>query len=58
MAAIHALAELPDSALNYLQQAIDVGYSERAPIRNDPNFEPLRRHERFSGLIESIPKTM
>ena len=41
-------------AIRYLNRAVDVGYNNKAKLRNDPDLEPLRWHAGFKALLAGM----
>ena len=47
-------ATRPDRAVEALHLAVARGRSNRDALRNDPAWEPLRRHPRYAELIQRL----
>jgi hypothetical protein len=43
-----------DKAINYLKKAINVGFSSRVWIENDPDLDPIRNHPEYEDVLNSI----
>lgn len=43
-----------DEALDHLERAIRAGYSHKAWLENDSDFDPIREHPRFEAILKSI----
>jgi hypothetical protein len=50
MAKLSAAAGNVDAALEFLKQARDLGYDDRAALHRDPAFAKVKRDERFAAL--------
>lgn len=54
VAAVYALIGQKGSALEWLHEAVRMGYREYPWLVNDPNFEELRSDERFRELLAHL----
>ena len=43
-----------DEALEHLEQAVRAGYSHRAWLENDSDFDPIRDQPRFKAILKSL----
>jgi eukaryotic-like serine/threonine-protein kinase len=55
-ACVAVLANRPNDALQYLRQAIDLGYSDAEHLQADDDLRPLRRDPRFTSLVSDARK--
>ena len=55
LACAHARSGQPDAALARLEQAIDLGFANRASIAADPDFASIAEDPRFKALLEKVP---
>ncbi len=53
-ACAHSLAGLHEEAMDYLEEAISLGISNRRWVENDPDMQPLRDKPRFQSLLEKM----
>ena len=53
-ACFYALRGDSSLALDYLNHAIDVGFSQKEWITNDPDLEQIRDNERYSRIMERL----
>jgi TPR repeat protein len=54
LAGMYALAGSPEKAVEYLNRAIDKGYSNFTKLMSDTIFESVRGRPDFQGVIERI----
>jgi adenylate cyclase len=54
VACVYARSGRTEQALDLLEQAVAAGYSYRAWMENDSDFDPLREHPRFLAILESM----
>lgn len=54
LACFYGLAGEIDTALDHLDRAIDLGYSQREWIENDADLDPVRDHPRYSSLLARL----
>ncbi|HVS12897.1 MAG TPA: protein kinase [Thermoanaerobaculia bacterium] len=54
VAAAHALAGRADSALDYLEQALDPGFTHRVAAEKDPDFDSLADQPGFQRILERM----
>lgn len=50
-AGVHALAGRVESALDYLEAAVDAGFAYRPDLEHDSDFAAIRPHPRFQSLL-------
>ena len=54
VAAVYALIGQSGSAVQWLQEAVSMGYREYPWMNNDPNFKGLKKDERFQELLANL----
>jgi len=54
LACIHAMAERPDDALDFLERAVRAGMNVLAWVRNDSNLDSLRGSPRFAAILHAL----
>jgi serine/threonine protein kinase/tetratricopeptide (TPR) repeat protein len=55
-ACVAVVANRPNEALQYLREAIDLGYSDAEHLQADDDLKPLRRDPRFTSLVSEARK--
>jgi serine/threonine protein kinase/tetratricopeptide (TPR) repeat protein len=55
-ACVAVVANRPNEALQYLREAIDLGYSDAEHLQTDDDLKPLRRDPRFTSLVSEARK--
>jgi TolB-like protein/Tfp pilus assembly protein PilF len=53
-ACLFAVADKAERALECLQEAVDVGFGNRAWLERDPDLDGLRAHPRFQALLAAM----
>ena len=54
VACIHELAGQAKEALDYLEDAVEVGFAHREWIENDNDLKPIRDHPRYLVLLDRL----
>ena len=54
VACIYCLAKRPDEAIEFLEEAVRHGFSNRDWLRHDVDLDPLRDSPRFMALVEAM----
>src|SRR3984957_7827055 len=55
-ACVAVVANRPNEALQYLREAIDLGFSDAEHLQADDDLKPLRRDPRFTSLVSEARK--
>ncbi len=55
VACVYALLGQTEEAIDTLDQAVKKGFTHKAWIENDADFESLQGNARFRELLDSIP---
>jgi tetratricopeptide (TPR) repeat protein len=53
-ACLFAIADKAERALECLQEAVDVGFGNKAWLERDPDLDGLREHPRFQALLATM----
>jgi hypothetical protein len=53
-ACVYATTGKHDRAIEYLERAVDAGYSHKSWLENDSDFDSIREDERFKAVLERI----
>lgn len=56
-ACVYSLAKRPDKAFEFLNKAIDAGFTDRGTFENDTDLAPIRSDARFAGVLARLPKS-
>jgi hypothetical protein len=55
-ACIMAVLGARDRAFDYLEKAVQAGYSERRALTRDPDLNSLRQDPRFRKILAMVPE--
>lgn len=56
IACIYSLMDNPDSAIKWLERAIDCGFKDFDHMREDPDLDNIRANPEYVKLLENAPK--
>ena len=51
MACLYSLEDMPDRAIECLEEAVEAGFGHRDWIEQDPDLNAVRDHPRFQALV-------
>ena len=54
LASVYALAEMPDDAIRWLEQAISIGNENYPWFSTDPNWDAMREEPRYKAILENL----
>lgn len=57
IACFHSRLGRIDEALDYFEQAVHAGFTQREWIQNDSDFDPIRSHPRFQAVLKELEET-
>ncbi len=54
LASVYALADMPDDAIRWLEQAISIGNENYPWFSTDPNWDSMREEPRYKAILENL----
>ncbi len=57
IACFYSRLERIDEALDYFEQAVHAGFTQREWIENDSDFDPIRSHPRFQAVLKELEES-
>jgi TolB-like protein/Tfp pilus assembly protein PilF len=57
VACFHSRLGRIEEALDYFEQAVRAGFTQREWIENDSDFDPIRNHPRFQAILKELEET-